>query len=133
MNILIVDDSKMVRRVLESIVLLYFEKKRWIRPYVFKAEDGLIAMKQMQNNKIDIVFLDYNMPNMNGEEVVEYIRTYKDWNSTRIVMVTTEGSKESVLKMIKKGVNSYIVKPFTKEKLFNKLDIITPRMLQCSL
>ena len=133
MNILIVDDSKMVRRVLENMLLQYFKNKRWLKPDIFKAEDGLVAMQQVQNHRIDIIFLDYNMPNMNGEEVVESIRANKVWNRTRIIMATTEGSRERVLKMIKKGVNSYIVKPFCKEAIFNKLDIITARMLQCSI
>ena len=133
MNILIVDDSKMVRRVLKNMILHYFEKKRWQMPDILMAEDGLVAIEQMKGSGVDIVFLDYNMPNMNGDQVVEFIRKNKNWNQTRIVMVTTEGSKESVLKMIKKGVNSYIVKPFSEEEIFKKIDIVTARMLQCSL
>lgn len=133
MNILIVDDSKMVRRVLKNMVLEYFETKGWRKPHILNAEDGLIAMQQIQDQKIDIMFLDYNMPNMNGEEVVESIRANKELNNIRIIMATTEGSKESVLKMMKKGVNSYIVKPFAKESIFYKLDTITARINKCSI
>ncbi len=66
-------------------------------------------MEMMKNKKVDIMLLDWNMSNMTGEEVVEAVRANKEWNKTRIIMATTEGSKESVLKMIKKGANGYMV------------------------
>ena len=132
MNILIVDDSKIARISMEKIVRNYFQQKGWYSPTIFRADDGERATRILQKHKINMVLLDYNMPNMNGEELVEYIRAYKDWNSVRIVMVTTEGSKESVMRLIKKGVNSYIVKPFNQEKVFQKLDILTARMIVCS-
>lgn len=68
------------------------------------------------------------MPNMNGEEVVEAVRANKAYKKTRIIMATTEGSKESVLKMIKKGANGYMVKPFNEEAIFKTLNTITARM-----
>jgi len=74
------------------------------------------------------VLLDWNMPQMNGEEVVEAIRQNKDWNKTRIIMATTEGSKASVIKMIKKGANGYMVKPFNEEAVFKTLETISSRM-----
>ncbi|MDQ7044697.1 MAG: response regulator [Sulfurimonas sp.] len=128
MNLLIVDDSKIVRRVLTNTMKRYFKAPEWPVLNLFEAEDGLIAMEQMEKEKIDIVLLDWNMPNMNGEEVVEAVRANKAWMKTRIIMATTEGSKESVLKMIKKGANGYMVKPFNEEAIFKTLDTITARM-----
>ena len=128
MNILVVDDSKIVRRVLNNTMQRYFKAPAWPTLNVFEAEDGVLAMKEMQNHPIDIILLDWNMPNMNGEEVVEAIRANKEWNKTRIVMATTEGSKTSVLKMIKKGANGYMVKPFNEEAIYKTLDTITARM-----
>jgi len=128
MNILIVDDSKIVRRVLNNTMQRYFKAPAWATLNVFEAEDGVLAMKEMQNHPIDIILLDWNMPNMNGEEVVEAIRANKEWNKTRIIMATTEGSKTSVLKMIKKGANGYMVKPFNEEAIYKTLDTITARM-----
>ena len=129
MNVLIVDDSKIVRRVLTNTVKRYFKAPEWPTLNIFEAEDGNFAMKAMEDNEsIDIVLLDWNMPNMNGEEVVEAIRAEKKWMKTRIIMATTEGSKESVLKMIKKGANGYMVKPFNEEAIFKTLDTITARM-----
>ncbi len=128
MNILIVDDSKIVRRVLTNTVTRFFKKPEWSELNIYEAEDGLIAMEMMKKNKVDIMLLDWNMPNMNGEEVVGAVRANKEWNKTRIIMATTEGSKESVLKMIKKGANGYMVKPFQEEAIFKTLENITARM-----
>ena len=128
MNVLIVDDSKIVRRVLTNTMKRYFETRNFPDLNLFEAEDGLVAMKQMKKEKIDIVLLDWNMPNMNGEEVVDIVRANKAWNKTRIVMATTEGGKASVLKMIKKGANGYMVKPFKEDVIFKTLETITARM-----
>jgi len=128
MNVLIVDDSKIVRRVLKNTVIRYFKAPNWKELNVFEAEDGLVAMEQMKKEKIDIMLLDWNMPNMTGAEVVEAVRANKEWNKTRIIMATTEGSKSSVLQMIKKGANGYMVKPFSEEAIFKTLDTITARI-----
>ena len=128
MNVLIVDDSKMVRRILSNTMICYFKPPEFKELNIFQAEDGLEAMKVMKKEKIDIMFLDWNMPNMTGEEVVEVVRANKEWNKTRIVMATTEGSKASVLKMLKKGANGYILKPFKEEKIFTTLTNMTARM-----
>ncbi|EDZ62793.1 chemotaxis protein CheY [Sulfurimonas gotlandica GD1] len=128
MNVLIVDDSKIVRRVLSNTVRRYFKAPEWNELNLFEAEDGLEAMAQMKKEKVDIMLLDWNMPNMTGEEVVEAVRANKDWNKTRIVMATTEGAKANVLKMIKKGANGYMVKPFQEENIFKTLANITARM-----
>ena len=128
MNLLIVDDSKIVRRVLTNTMKRYFEKSEFKELNLFEAEDGLIAMDVMKKERVDIMLLDWNMPNMTGEEVVEEVRKNKEWNRTRIIMATTEGSKASVLKMIKKGANGYMVKPFNEEAIYKTMDTITARM-----
>ena len=131
MNILLVDDSRTVRRVLKSTILQYFEGKKYGKPSLYDAGDGVEALECIKAQEIDIIFLDYNMPNMNGEELVDAIRSEKKWNRTRIIMVTTEGSKESVMRLMKKGVNQYIVKPFVKESINKKLDMTIHRMITC--
>lgn len=128
MNILIVDDSKIVRRVLTNTIQRYFKPPEWPSLNIYEAEDGSYALQQMEKVRIDIMLLDWNMPNMNGERVVELVRQNKEWNRTRIIMATTEGSKANVLKMIKKGANGYLVKPFNEEAIFKTLDTIVARM-----
>ncbi len=128
MNVLIVDDSKIVRRVLSNTVSRFFKSSEFQKLNIFEAEDGVEAIKAMKKDKIDIMLLDWNMPKMNGEEVVDEVRNNKEWNKTRIIMATTEGSKSSVLKMIKKGANGYMIKPFQEEAIFKTLKNITERM-----
>jgi len=128
MNLLIVDDSKIVRRVLSNTMTRFFKPPEWSELNLFEAEDGNVAMEIMKKEKIDIMLLDWNMPNMTGPEVVEAVRANKEWNKTRIIMATTEGSKSSVLAMIKKGANGYMVKPFQEEAIFKTLKTITARM-----
>jgi len=128
MNLLIVDDSKIVRRVLTNTMKRYFKPPEWNELNLFEAEDGNVAMDIMKKEKVDIMLLDWNMPNMTGPEVVEAVRAKKEWNKTRIVMATTEGSKSSVLAMIKKGANGYMVKPFQEDAIFKTMDTITARM-----
>ncbi|MDF1874123.1 response regulator [Sulfurimonas sp. SAG-AH-194-I05] len=128
MNVLIVDDSKIVRRVLTNTMQRYFKKTHFEELKIYEAEDGIFAMEMMKKENINIVLLDWNMPNMNGEQVVDAIRANKEWKKTRIIMATTEGTKASVLKMIKKGANGYMVKPFNEEAIFKTLDTITARM-----
>ncbi|QSZ42823.1 response regulator [Sulfurimonas aquatica] len=128
MNILIVDDSKISRHVLSSAVSRYFDKSHWKAFKTFEAQDGIEALEVMKKERIDIMFLDWNMPNMNGEEVVDRVREHKEWNRIRIVMATTDGTKKDVLKMIRKGANGYLVKPFNENTIFTTLDKITARM-----
>jgi two-component system chemotaxis response regulator CheY len=130
MNILIVDDSKIVRRVLTNTMKRFFKAPEYIELNIFEAEDGNEAMVVMKKEKVDIMLLDWNMPNMTGPEVVEAVRANKEWNKTRIIMATTEGSKSSVLEMIKKGANGYMVKPFNEEAIFKTLTTITARMVK---
>lgn len=128
MNVLIVDDSKIVRRVLTNTMKRYFKEPDWNELKLYEAADGNEAMEVMEKESVNIMLLDWNMPNMTGPEVVEAVRANKEWNKTRIVMATTEGSKASVLAMIKKGANGYMVKPFQEEAIFKTLDTITARM-----
>ena len=123
MNILIVDDSKIVRRVLSNVLTRYFGD-----PTLYEAENGEEALIIMNTHKIDLILLDWNMPVMNGEAVVDAVRKNKEWNKTRIIMATTEGSKANVLKMIKKGVNGYLVKPFQEDNIIKTLQTVTARM-----
>ncbi|NOQ29718.1 MAG: response regulator [Helicobacteraceae bacterium] len=129
MKVLLVDDSKIILRVLTNVVKKYFDEVE-----VFTAEDGSIAMRVLEAEKVDgksgipIMFLDWNMPVMNGEEVVDAVRLDKELNNLRIIMATTEGGKTSVVKMMKKGVAGYLVKPFQEASIHKTLDTITARM-----
>ncbi|MCK9336403.1 MAG: response regulator [Arcobacteraceae bacterium] len=118
MKILIVDDSSTMRRIIGNVVMqLGFSKSDFD-----EAEDGVKAWKLLTEGTYDIVLTDWNMPNMNGLELVQKIRKEGTHTKIPIIMITTEGGKAEVVTALKAGVNNYIVKPFSAEILKEKLD-----------
>jgi len=118
MHFLVVDDSSTMRRILCNTLST-------IGYSTTEAEDGLDALKKIKDQKFDAIMTDWNMPKMNGLELVRSLRAMEEYKHTPIIMVTTEGGKHEVITAIKEGVNNYIVKPFTAYVLREKLkDII---------
>ncbi len=118
MKILIVDDSSTMRRIIGNVVMqLGFSKEDFD-----EAEDGIKAWKLLGESQYDIILTDWNMPNMNGLDLVKKIRSEGNHMKTPIIMITTEGGKGEVITALKAGVNNYIVKPFNAEILKEKLD-----------
>jgi len=116
MKILIVDDSVTMLRIIENTL------KRIGMKDIEKAINGVEAFYKYKSDKFDLIITDWNMPEMNGYELVKKIRlTNKD---IPIIMITTEGGKKEVIKALKAGVNNYIVKPFTPQVLKEKLSLI---------
>jgi len=117
MRILIVDDSSTMRRIIGNVVTQLGVAKEDFD----EAEDGVVALNlYKKNNNYDVVLTDWNMPNMNGLELVKAIRLLD--KKIPIVMITTEGGKGEVITALKAGVNNYIVKPFSADILKEKLD-----------
>jgi len=116
---LIVDDAKVVRISLGRIMkALGFE--------VLEAVNGAQAQEQMQaHDDISVVLLDWNMPVMNGYDFLVALRSdAKHITEPRVIMVTTETSMPSMLKALAAGADEYIMKPFDKEMVMDKLDIV---------
>ena len=117
MKILVVDDSSTMRRIIVNTLARLGYKD------VVQAADGVEAWDALQNNPdIGVVITDWNMPNMNGLELVKKIRAQDKYKLMPIIMVTTEGGKKEVIIALKAGVNNYIVKPFTPQVLKEKLE-----------
>jgi len=90
---------------------------------VLEAEHGVQAWQIMsENDDIDVLITDWNMPEMNGLELVKKVRAEEKYADMPIIMVTTEGGKTEVIVALKAGVNNYIVKPFTPAVLKEKLE-----------
>ncbi len=118
MKILIVDDSSTMRRIIGNVVMqLGFSKDDFD-----EAEDGVKAWKLLSESKYDIILTDWNMPNMNGLDLVKKVRAEGGHMKVPIIMITTEGGKSEVITALKAGVNNYIVKPFNAQVLKEKLD-----------
>jgi two-component system chemotaxis response regulator CheY len=107
-----------MRRIIGNVVMqLGFAKDNFD-----EAEDGVKAWKLLSEAHYDVILTDWNMPNMNGVELVKKIRSEGTHQKTPIIMITTEGGKNEVITALKSGVNNYIVKPFSAEVLKEKLD-----------
>ncbi len=114
-KILFVEDSPTMRRIIfNSLKKLGIEN-------VTEAENGVDALEKLQKQDYDMILTDWNMPEMNGQELVEHIRKMDKYKSVPILMITTRGMEEDVVTAIKSGVNGYIVKPFTPEVLKKKM------------
>jgi len=116
-KLLVVDDSSTMRRIIKNTLarLGYND--------VLEAEHGLDAWQEMQKNSdIEMLITDWNMPEMNGLELVKKVRAESKYQDMPIIMVTTEGGKAEVITALKAGVNNYIVKPFTPQVLKEKLE-----------
>ena len=118
MKILVVDDSSTMRRIIGNVVQQLGISKEDFD----EAEDGVAAWKLLSTNSYDVVLTDWNMPNMNGLQLVQKIRAEGNHRGVPIIMITTEGGKGEVITALKAGVNNYIVKPFSADILKEKLD-----------
>lgn len=116
-KLLVVDDSSTMRRIIKNTL------ERLGHTDILEAEHGVEAWDLLsQNDDVKVVITDWNMPEMNGLELVKKIRAEQKYEDMPIIMVTTEGGKAEVITALKSGVNNYIVKPFTPQVLKEKLE-----------
>ncbi len=122
MRFLVVDDSPTMRRIVANALreIGYTD--------VVEAEDGSDAVAKLDANPIEFVITDWNMPNLNGLELTQYIRQHPRHGHLPILMITTRGMKEDVVAAMQARVNNYVVKPFTPDVLREKIDAILRRL-----
>ena len=116
---LVVDDSRAMRAILsKALVESGFE--------VVQAANGREAIETMDREglSIHLVLLDWNMPEISGIEVLEKLRSRSELNGVRMVMVTTETEIEQMARALEAGADEYVMKPFTREALEDKLRLI---------
>ncbi len=119
-NILIVDDSIPMRAVIKKTI----KASGFNVGQIFEASDGREALETMRREWLDLVVSDYNMPEMNGLEMLVEMKKDEVLRSVPVVMITTEGSRERIELFMKMGVTDYVKKPFTPEEVRSKLDRI---------
>ncbi len=116
---MIIDDSRAIRRILgDTIRELGFE--------VCEAANGREALDRLDEvgEPVPLMLIDWNMPVMNGLEFVTKVRSDGRFKSSLLVMVTTETAVDQMVKALDAGANEYIMKPFTKEVIEDKLRIL---------
>lgn len=112
---LIVDDFSTMRRIIRGLL----KEAGYVD--ADEAEDGQVAFQKLQTGHFDCVITDINMPNMNGFELLEAIKEDEKLKSIPVLMITAEASKDDVLKAARLGASAYIVKPFSKAVLEDKI------------
>lgn len=119
MKLLVVDDSSTMRRIIKNTL------QRLGYDDILEAEHGLQAWELLDTiDGIKVLITDWNMPEMNGLDLVKKVRADNRFTDIPIIMVTTEGGKAEVITALKAGVNNYIVKPFTPQVLKEKLEVV---------
>jgi two-component system chemotaxis response regulator CheY len=122
MKILIVDDFSTMRRIIKNLLRdLGFNN-------TVEADDGLTAWPILEQGGIDFLVTDWNMPGMQGIDLLKKVRADEKLGSMPVLMVTAETKREQIIEAAQAGVNGYIVKPFTASTLKEKIDKIFERV-----
>jgi two-component system chemotaxis response regulator CheY len=117
MRALIIDDSRFVRNYLRGLL-----QQKGIE--CEEAADGLAALNRLQGSvQFDLVLLDWNMPVMNGLETLKRIRAEGN-SEIKVLMVTTEGEHDHIVRALDAGADEYLMKPFEHEALDEKLAML---------
>jgi two-component system chemotaxis response regulator CheY len=123
---LIVDDFSTMRRIVRNLLkeIGYGDAE--------EAEDGAVALNMLRAGKFDFVVSDINMPNMNGFELLKQIKADARLKSIPVLMVTAEAKKDDIVAAAQGGAAGYIVKPFTKSTLEEKVQKILQKQAQAA-
>jgi len=118
MKALVIDDSRTVRLILGGIL-------RELGMEVLEAGNGVEALAQArQHPDIEVMLVDWNMPEMNGIDFVRAVRAEPAFSSVPILMVTSEAQGTQVAQALQAGANEYLMKPFNKDVLMTKLQVL---------
>ena len=119
---LIVDDFSTMRRIIRGLLKeIGYENAE-------EAEDGVVALDMLRNAAFDFVISDINMPNMNGFELLAQVKADETLRHLPVLMVTAEARKEDIVRAAQEGAAGYIVKPFTKATLEEKVQKIMQKL-----
>lgn len=118
MKFLVVDDFSTMRRIVSNIL------KQCGVEDIKEADDGDVALKMIQSEKYDFVVSDWNMPKMQGIDLLKKIRENPELKNLPVLLITAEAKKENIIAAAHAGADGYIVKPFNQATLYEKLEKI---------
>ena len=110
-KILIAEDSPTMRSLIVSTINAMGEYE------TVEAANGFEALRILPREKVDLIITDINMPDINGLELVSFIRSNENYRTTPLVIISTEGSERDREKGLALGANAYLVKPFVPHQL----------------
>jgi two-component system chemotaxis response regulator CheY len=122
LKFLIVDDFSTMRRIVRGLL------KEMGCNNADEAEDGAVALNMLRASKYDFVVSDINMPNMNGFDLLKAVKAEDSLKHIPVLMVTAEARKEDIVLAAQSGAAGYIVKPFTKATLEEKVTKIMQKL-----
>ena len=118
-TVMVVDDSRIMRNIVKNT----FELLKIPVNYL-EAEDGKRALDLLMNNEVNLILLDWNMPNLLGIDFLKTVRAMEQYKDLPIIMVTSEASKLNVIEAVKAGVTGYITKPINDKIFMDKISSI---------
>ncbi|WP_196139374.1 response regulator [Aliikangiella sp. G2MR2-5] len=116
LKIAVIDDATMIRDLVKKFI-----RQNFVDAKVFEADNGQNAMKLLKRQPVDLILCDWEMPEMNGEELLRWARTQEHLKNKPFIMVTSRGDKEYVQKAIAAQVSDYLVKPFNTKQFLEKI------------
>lgn len=118
MQALVIDDSRVMRKLLGTMLgRLGFE--------VVEAGDGVQGLARIEAGPLPgVLLVDWNMPEMNGVDMIRAVRGRRDWDALRILMVSSETNPGQMSEALAAGADEYLMKPFTADSLWAKLDML---------
>ncbi len=122
MKILVVDDFSTMRRIIKNLLRdIGFTN-------VTEADDGTSALPMLEKGNFDFIVTDWNMPGMQGIDLLKAIRKDPELAALPVLMVTAESKKDQIVTAVQAGVNGYVLKPFTAQTLKEKIEKIFQRL-----
>jgi len=116
-RILVVDDSRIMRNIVKNTLKTMYNMEDGF----VEASNGEEAWSILQASPIDLVLLDWNMPLLNGIDLLRRLRSQDKFKTLPIIMVTSEAAKYNVVEAVKAGINDYLIKPVTEKNLYEKV------------
>ena len=117
LKILIIDDSKTIRESLKRLLASYGIRSS----FVFDTEFPKEGLEMLKEHSFDLVFVDYEMPEMGGLEWTSIVRKTHNKKQLPIILITGIASRNEIVHMLRKGVNNYIIKPFEALQVEEKI------------
>jgi two-component system KDP operon response regulator KdpE len=119
MRVLVIDDEERIRR----LIVITLGNKGW---EVFEAATGYEGIQMLMGTRPDVVLLDLNLPDMDGEKV---LRSIREWSMVPVIIISVRDSRDDIITLLNAGADDYIAKPFYTDELLARLTAVGRRVL----